>query len=132
MKMYKFRCRDWCVAFLVLVLSVVSCAAPLLRPQDANPQDSQTAPPLPQGKAKSGAIRFVALGDTGTGGAGQLAVAKQLVAFHDRGHTTRRSSLETTSTRMETPLSFPRSSKNLMRNYFDEESDFRRSLEITT
>ena len=82
MSMYRFRC--WRVAFFLLVLSVVGCAAPLLHSQDANQQDSQTTPSLPQGKAKSGIVRFVALGDTGTGGTGQLAVAKQLVAFHDQ------------------------------------------------
>jgi hypothetical protein len=41
----------------------------------AQSQTSTTAPALPRGKAGSGTFRFVALGDTGTGGPGQLAVA---------------------------------------------------------
>lgn len=49
----------------------------------AQSRTATTAPSLPKGKAGSGAFRFVALGDTGTGGAGQLAVAGQLMAFHE-------------------------------------------------
>jgi predicted phosphodiesterase len=39
-------------------------------------------PALPKDRAGSGTVRFVALGDTGTGGPGQLAVASQLKVFH--------------------------------------------------
>ncbi len=37
--------------------------------------------PLPNGKAAAGTFRFAVLGDTGTGKAGQFAIAKQLTLF---------------------------------------------------
>lgn len=36
----------------------------------------------PNGETRSGTFRFVALGDTGTGGQGQLAVARRMAALH--------------------------------------------------
>jgi hypothetical protein len=65
------------ITFTLIALAW-SCATTL-----AQSQTSTTAPALPRGKAASGAFRFVALGDTGTGGAGQLAVAGQLTVFHE-------------------------------------------------
>lgn len=67
---------------IALVWSCWPCAAPTATTL-AQTQTATTAPALPKGKAGSGAFRFVALGDTGTGGAGQLAVAGQLTAFHE-------------------------------------------------
>jgi hypothetical protein len=38
---------------------------------------------LPSGPAVPGVFRFVAVGDTGTGGPDQYAIARRMVAFHD-------------------------------------------------
>lgn len=66
--------------FITFTLTVLAwgCATTL-----AQSQTTTTALALPNGKAASGAFRFVALGDTGTGRAGQLAVAGQLKVFHE-------------------------------------------------
>lgn len=52
--------------------------APCVRAQGPS---GAAAPPA--GKAPPGAFRFLALGDTGTGGAGQLAIARRMAAFYD-------------------------------------------------
>lgn len=49
--------------------------------QQSQPDASALAPP--KGRAQAGAVRFVALGDTGTGEEEQLAVARGMAAFHD-------------------------------------------------
>lgn len=70
------------ITFTILALSWVCCLATFAQTQTQQPRTAATAPALPRGKVGAGAFRFVALGDTGTGGAGQLAVAKQLVTFN--------------------------------------------------
>jgi predicted MPP superfamily phosphohydrolase len=40
----------------------------------------------PEDKAAAETVRFVALGDTGTGGEEQLAVARRMVSYHDEKH----------------------------------------------
>jgi len=65
------------ITFTLTVLAL-TCVTTL-----AQSQASTTTLALPNGKAASGAFRFVALGDTGTGGAGQLAVAGQMTVFHE-------------------------------------------------
>ena len=42
----------------------------------------QQSPQLPKGKAQNGVVRFIALGDTGTGEKGQFAVARQMATYH--------------------------------------------------
>ena len=81
-----YRCLR--VALVLLVLSALGSASrtpatTLPHVPETSAQGPTSIQPLPQGKAQSGVVRFVALGDTGTGGPSQLAVAKQLVAFHD-------------------------------------------------
>lgn len=44
---------------------------------------ADTIPPLPTGKPADGTFRFTVMGDTGTGKAGQLAIAKRLTHFLD-------------------------------------------------
>lgn len=44
---------------------------------------ADAVPPLPSGKTAAGAFRFIAVGDTGTGKEGQLAIAKRLTRFLD-------------------------------------------------
>ena len=38
---------------------------------------------LPRGGAPTGTVRFVAVGDTGTGGVDQIAVARRMTIYHD-------------------------------------------------
>lgn len=42
---------------------------------------NDTSLPLPSGKTPAGAFRFAVIGDTGTGKAGQLAIAKRMTQF---------------------------------------------------
>jgi hypothetical protein len=42
------------------------------------------SPAQRNGKGQTETVRFVALGDTGTGGKGQFAVARQMVGYHDQ------------------------------------------------
>ncbi len=59
---------------------VVSAAA--LQPPAAAPQSpAETLVPLPNEK---GSLKFVVLGDFGTGGVGQYALAAEMARFHDR------------------------------------------------
>jgi predicted phosphodiesterase len=67
--------RNLCGALVLLTLSVGV---------GSGLSQNATTLALPTGTAKDGAFRFVALGDVGTGGSGQLAVARQLVNFHDQ------------------------------------------------
>jgi hypothetical protein len=53
----------------------------LLLTPAANPPTWQSE--LPRGAASEGTFRFVVLGDTGTGGRDQLAIADRMSAFHD-------------------------------------------------
>jgi hypothetical protein len=71
------------ITFTILASVWVCCSATFARTQTQQSGTAANAPALPGGKAGAGAFRFVALGDTGTGGAGQLAVARQLVTFND-------------------------------------------------
>lgn len=67
---------------LVFVFSLVVCgafAASVPRLAIAS-QDAQLE--LPRGPAKPGAVRFVALGDAGTGGKNQQDVADRMAVFH--------------------------------------------------
>jgi hypothetical protein len=70
------------VLFL-LALGVVVSASALAGVGRWLPQSATATHALPAGKAQAGAFRFVALGDTGTGGAGQLAIARRMTAFND-------------------------------------------------
>lgn len=65
--------------FLSLALSIVTIVCAV----GAWPQQlSQT----PKGKAPAETVRFVALGDTGTGGKEQFAIARQMVKYYDDKH----------------------------------------------
>lgn len=63
---------------LVVLATVNSGARNVWTPQTSGASTTQT-----KGKAEAATVRFVALGDTGTGGKGQLAVARRMVSYHD-------------------------------------------------
>jgi hypothetical protein len=77
--MYKRRSLVSILLALCMLAWTSSSEAIYLRRQS---QLLTSAPPL--GKANDGTVRFVALGDTGTGGAGQLAIAHGMANFHDK------------------------------------------------
>lgn len=67
---------------ILLVLCMVAWTDAYTRVAQ-QPKPLAATPVLPSGKAQAGAVRFVALGDTGTGQEGQFAVARRMAAFHD-------------------------------------------------
>ncbi|HEY0406588.1 MAG TPA: metallophosphoesterase [Pyrinomonadaceae bacterium] len=70
---------------LLLSLAVLACAsiaASVRNAASSLPSAAAIASPL-AGNAQAAAVRFVALGDTGTGGEGQFAIARQMVSYHD-------------------------------------------------
>lgn len=71
--------RGFSFVFILLALGCVCWAK--AAGGGAQSADSDAAPP--RGEAPAGAVRFVALGDTGTGGAAQLAVARRMAAFRE-------------------------------------------------
>ena len=73
--MDRFLSRSLCVAVVLFVMSFLGLSGL---------SQNSTTTRLPTGDAKTGVVRFVVFGDMGTGGPGQLAVAKQLVNFHDQ------------------------------------------------
>jgi hypothetical protein len=66
----------------ILVLLCL-CAGGLHAARATAVHELQASVALPEGKARDGAVRFVAMGDTGTGGKAQLAIARRLSIFHD-------------------------------------------------
>ncbi len=72
---------------LVLAASLAPASAARAQSADEPRQSSSSAaalsPALPTGQPAPGVFRFVAIGDTGTGGKDQLAVAQRMAAFHD-------------------------------------------------
>jgi hypothetical protein len=74
------------LVFGVALLTTVGAAAIGARrvwPPEAAGSSRPLASPV---ESQSEAVRFVALGDTGTGGAGQLAIARQMVNYQDQKH----------------------------------------------
>ena len=63
-------------------LAIACCL--LLIAESASAQLSTSSfPPLPNGKAADGTVRFVVMGDTGTGKEAQLAIAERMTGFFD-------------------------------------------------
>lgn len=72
---------------IVLLLTLVSATSPhaLIHTQSTGvvrPLQGAEATAPPVGQAVAGAVRFVAIGDTGTGGKDQRAIAHQMVSYH--------------------------------------------------
>lgn len=62
----------------------LSCSRIAPPTESAQSQNPSITPVLPQGKAQAGAVRFVALGDTGTGEKSQLEIANEMTSFYDQ------------------------------------------------
>ena len=70
-------------ALLTLLLVVTSFAFVAARDVDFTLPPNQAKSALAQIQTSSSSFRFVALGDMGTGGADQLAIARRMVIYHD-------------------------------------------------
>ena len=73
---------------IVLLLTFASAASPaaFIYAQSTGvvrPLQGVEATAPPDGQAPAGAVRFVAIGDTGTGGRDQRAIARQMVSYHN-------------------------------------------------
>ena len=68
----------------LIFISLALSMATLICAVGAWPQQQSNQPP--KGKAQSETVRFVALGDTGTGGKEQFAIASQMVKYYDDKH----------------------------------------------
>ena len=77
---------------VIFLLSVMMVAAALLAPAItgaggyAPPPPSRTDGAPPTDSTAADVVRFVALGDTGTGETAQYAVARRMVSYHDEKH----------------------------------------------
>lgn len=71
------------LVFLLLALCALASVSAGVCAGVWPPQTALSTPTPPKGEAQAGAVRFVALGDTGTGKAGQLAIARAMAAFHE-------------------------------------------------
>lgn len=71
------------VLALLVAVGVIAAALVYAAPQPwSHPQNGGTDEP-PKGKAQAGVVRFVALGDMGTGSSEQFAIASQMAKYHD-------------------------------------------------
>jgi predicted MPP superfamily phosphohydrolase len=68
------------VLFISLALSVATVFGAVGASQQ------QQSPPARKSEAQAGAVRFVALGDMGTGEKGQFDIARQMVSYYDDKH----------------------------------------------
>lgn len=75
--------RNFFIAWLLLLAVALSAAAFANAGCGAGAQQSNGASDAPpSGKAPAGVVRFVALGDVGTGDSNQLAIARQMTQYH--------------------------------------------------
>ena len=73
------------VLLAMIVLALAAVAVVFAGGSAAPPSAGINAAP-PVGGTPAETFRFVALGDTGTGGKGQLAIARRMVSYHDEKH----------------------------------------------
>jgi Calcineurin-like phosphoesterase len=63
---------------MIVAVVVIACAG-----SNGSPRLTGTSAAPQKGKAPADVVRFVALGDTGTGGKGQFAIARRMLSYHE-------------------------------------------------
>jgi 3',5'-cyclic AMP phosphodiesterase CpdA len=71
------------LCWIALTFALVIAPFPILGETTSTARSDSALNAPPSGPAPAGAVRFIALGDMGTGSAEQYAVARQMATYHD-------------------------------------------------